>query len=124
MAARGRSGRGGGVRLDPATSRICCFRFVPLLYPPRNIATRPSPSLRCVMRFVSLCVFALLLSASAAFAQFDSATVLGTVRDTSNAVVPAAKVTLTAVETGISIVRTSSDAANYEFSAVKPGKYV
>ena len=76
------------------------------------------------MRLVSLCVFALLLTASAAFAQFDSATVLGTVRDTSNAVVPTAKVTLTAVETGISIVRTSSDDGNYEFSAVKPGKYV
>jgi hypothetical protein len=76
------------------------------------------------MRAVSLCVFALLLTASASFAQFDSATVLGTVRDTSNAVVPAAKVTLTAVETGISIVRTSSDDGNYEFAAVKPGKYV
>ena len=76
------------------------------------------------MRFVSLCVCVLLLTASAAFAQFDSATVLGTVRDTSNAVVPAAKVTLTAVETGISIVRTSSDDGNYEFSAVRPGKYV
>jgi hypothetical protein len=50
------------------------------------------------MRFMSLCVCALLLTAPAAFAQFDSATVLGTVRDTSNAVVPAAKVTLTAVK--------------------------
>ena len=76
------------------------------------------------MRFVSLCICVLLLTASAAFAQFDSATVLGTVRDTSNAVVPAAKVTLTGVETGISIVRTSSGDGNYEFSAVKPGKYV
>jgi hypothetical protein len=69
-------------------------------------------------------VCALLLNVSAAFAQFDSATVLGTVRDTSNSVVPAAKVTLTGVETGISIVRTSSGDGNYEFSAVKPGKYV
>ena len=76
------------------------------------------------MRFMSLCVCALLLTAPAAFAQFDSATVLGTVRDASNAVVPGAKVTLTSVETGISIVRTSSGDGNYEFSAVKPGKYV
>ena len=33
---------------------------------------------RCVMRIVSLCVCAVLLNAPAAFAQFDSATVLGT----------------------------------------------
>ena len=38
--------------------------------------------------------------------------------------VPTAKVTLTSVETGIEIVRTSSGDGNYEFSAVKPGKYV
>src|SRR5206468_6756928 len=81
-------------------------------------------SSRYAMRFVSLCVCALLLTTSAAFAQFDSATVLGTVRDASNAVVPAAKVTLTSVDTGIAIVRTSSGDGNYEFSAVKPGKYV
>ena len=32
--------------------------------------------------------------------------------------------TLTSVETGISIVRTSSGDGNYEFAAVKPGLYV
>ena len=76
------------------------------------------------MRVLSFCVCALLLTAPGAFAQFDSATVVGTVRDASNAVVPAAKVTLTGVETGIAIIRTSSGDGNYEFSAVKPGRYV
>jgi hypothetical protein len=66
----------------------------------------------------------LLLSASAAFAQFDSATVVGTVRDTSNAVVPDSKVTLTSVETGISIVRMSAENGSFEFPAVKPGIYI
>ncbi|MEP6916353.1 MAG: carboxypeptidase-like regulatory domain-containing protein, partial [Acidobacteriota bacterium] len=72
--------------------------------------------------FRGLCL--LLLTASAALAQFDSATVLGTVRDASGAVVPAAKVTLTGVETGISVVRTSGADGNYEFPAVKPGTFV
>jgi hypothetical protein len=65
-----------------------------------------------------------VLHAATASAQFDTATVVGTVRDASDAVVPAAKVTLTGVETGISIVKTSSNDGNYEFSAVKPGVYI
>ena len=64
------------------------------------------------------------LTASAAFAQFDTAAVVGTVRDGSGAVVPSAKVTLTAVDTGIAIVRASGADGNYEFAAVKPGRYV
>jgi hypothetical protein len=66
----------------------------------------------------------LLLTSPAARAPFDSGTVVGTVRDASGAVMPAAKVTLTGVATGISISRTSADDGNYEFSAVKPGTYV
>src|SRR4029450_12633306 len=66
----------------------------------------------------------MLCAASAAFAQFDPAAVVGTVRDGSGAVVPSAKVTLTAVDTGISIVRASGADGNYELAAVKPGRYV
>src|SRR5262245_15665794 len=76
------------------------------------------------MRQVFLCVCALALTASTALAQFDTAAVVGTVRDASGAVVPAAQVTLTATETGISVVRTSNSEGNYEFAAVKPGRYV
>jgi hypothetical protein len=76
------------------------------------------------MRLLSVCLALFLLSASAAFAQFDSGTVVGTVRDTSGAVVPGAKVTLTSVATGISVSKTSTDDGNYEFPAVKPGMYV
>jgi hypothetical protein len=72
------------------------------------------------MRFASVCLCALLLMPAAALAQFDTATVVGTVRDASGAIVPQAKVTLTAVETGISAVRTSTNDGNYEFPAVKP----
>src|SRR5262245_47896128 len=76
------------------------------------------------MRQVFLCLCALAVTASPALAQFDTAAVVGTVRDASAAVVPAAKVTLTATETGISVVRTSTSDGNYEFAAVKPGRYV
>jgi len=76
------------------------------------------------MRVGLLCVFTLLLTASAALAQFDTATVVGTVRDASNAVVPTAKVTLTGAETGISVVKTSSENGGFEFAAVRPGVYV
>ena len=75
------------------------------------------------MRFLVLCV-GVLLSAASASAQFDTATVVGTVRDTSDSVIPGARVTLTAVETGISTVRMSAADGNYEFPAVKPGTYV
>src|SRR6185503_10146050 len=76
------------------------------------------------MRFLVLCVGVLLLSAANASAQFDTATVVGTVRDASESVIPGARVTLTAVETGISTVRTSAADGNYEFPAVKPGTYM
>ena len=76
------------------------------------------------MRFALSCTLLVILSAAPALAQFDSATVVGTVRDASGAVVPTAKVTLTGVETGISVVRTSGENGSFEFPAVKPGVYV
>jgi hypothetical protein len=76
------------------------------------------------MRALVLGVCVWLATTAAASAQFDTATVLGTVRDSSEAVVPAAKVTLTAVETGISTVKVSGADGNYEFAAVRPGRYL
>ena len=76
------------------------------------------------MKSLVLCVGVLLLTAVSASAQFDTATVVGTVRDASESVIPGAKVTLTAIETGISTVRMSGADGNYEFPAVRPGTYV
>jgi hypothetical protein len=75
---------------------------------------------RCAVLFVFLFLGSVLTAA----AQFDAATVLGTVRDASGAVVPGAKVTLTSAGTGISVVKTSAEDGNYEFPAVRPGTYV
>jgi hypothetical protein len=80
--------------------------------------------MRNVRASALLFVFLFLASAVPALAQFDTATVLGTVRDTSVAVVPGAKVTLTNAATGISSVKMSGDDGNYEFAAVRPGGYV
>jgi hypothetical protein len=77
-----------------------------------------------VMRAVWLCVCVVLWTASSAFAQFDTAAVVGTVRDASGATVPGATVTLTGTETGISVVRTTADNGSFEFASVKPGIYV
>jgi hypothetical protein len=71
-----------------------------------------------------LCLTALILGATPAIAQFDTGTVVGTVRDASGAAVPAAKVTLTNVQTGISTVKIAGDDGNYEITSVKPGQYV
>ena len=59
-----------------------------------------------------------------AYAQFDTASVVGTVRDTQSAVVPGATITLTNGAIGLSLARTSNDSGNYEFVTVKAGTYV
>src|SRR5437867_2877529 len=56
-------------------------------------------------------------------AQFETATVLGTVRDTTGAVLPGASVTLTNTATGIAAATHSDENGNYQFLNVKIGTY-
>jgi hypothetical protein len=63
-------------------------------------------------------------TAAPVFAQFETATVVGTVRDSSGAVVPEAKVTLTNTQTGVSAERQSDVNGNFEFFTVRIGSYV
>jgi len=70
---------------------------------------------RTVGLFVCVC--------AAMWAQFDTATVLGTLKDRSGAVVPGAKVTLTNLETGISNAVESDESGNYQFLQVRVGRY-
>src|SRR5215470_16870896 len=77
------------------------------------------------MKFrLMILAFLWLLTASAAWAQFETASVVGTIRDSSGAVVPGATVTLTGIETGVSASRTTNDSGLYEFVTVKAGLYV
>jgi len=74
--------------------------------------------------FACLCVLAMLLSATSSLhAQFDSASILGTVRDSSGAAVPNASVTLFNIAKGISTERQTGSTGDYEFPNVTPGDY-
>jgi hypothetical protein len=64
----------------------------------------------------------LLLSLPAA-AQESSADILGTVTDSSGAIVPGAKVTLTSVGTQVKQTTVVNQAGDYLFTLVKPGTY-
>src|ERR1051326_7886704 len=66
----------------------------------------------------------LLLAAVNARAQFDTGSIVGTVRDMSGAVVPGATVTLTNAATGLSVTKTTDAGGNYEFFTVRPGIYL
>ncbi|HEY3738276.1 MAG TPA: TonB-dependent receptor [Bryobacteraceae bacterium] len=64
-----------------------------------------------------------ILMGISAFAQFDTAEVVGTVRDASGSVVPKATLTLLNEETGISVKTTANDNGNFTISNVKVGRY-
>ena len=74
------------------------------------------------MRFLHL-IFLVFASVSLAFAQVDAGAISGTVRDTSGAAVPGAKVTLTSSDTGQTITTVSGSAGEYTFTPVKIGLY-
>lgn len=71
-----------------------------------------------------LCLLAITLLPSAAAAQFETATVVGTTRDRSGSVVSTASVTLTNLETGVSAATLTDAAGNYEFRNVRIGRYL
>src|SRR5438874_3364603 len=71
-------------------------------------------------RFAVLFAFLFLPIASG---QFDAGTVLGTVRDATGGVLQGAKITLTNVDTNISANTVTDSNGNYEFPAVRVGRY-
>ena len=75
-------------------------------------------------RFAVLTLVLSIAMPGFAHAQFETATVLGTVRDASNAVVPEATVTLTNTATSVSSTKTTNAEGNYEFFTVSAGLYL
>jgi hypothetical protein len=71
-------------------------------------------------RFLGVGLF--LVSATVAFAQ-DTATLTGTIRDNTNAVIPNASVTLKNTATGIVRQLKTNSAGEYVVAAVPPGQY-
>jgi hypothetical protein len=78
---------------------------------------------RSILRYLLLCFMFTLVTSQQTQAQFDTATVLGSVRDASGAVVPNAAVKLKNIETGIEAATTSDSDGNYQFLNVKIGTY-
>jgi hypothetical protein len=72
------------------------------------------------LRFLSI---ALLVCASTAWAQFDAASILGTVRDPRGSVIANATVTVRNVDTGITAKATTDPSGNYLFPSVRIGTY-
>src|SRR2546422_2753531 len=75
-----------------------------------------------VLRVV-LAAAAICLGASFVMAQVDTGSIIGTVRDTSGAVVSGAKVTLTNEGTGAALSTTTTPDGVYKFSPVRIGSY-
>ncbi len=71
-----------------------------------------------------LALIALLALAAPVSAQFETASIVGTVKDATGAVVPGAKVTLTNTATGVTAERVSDANGNYEFFTVRIGSYL
>src|SRR5438067_4396340 len=83
----------------------------------RNIIGRASVP----MRWISL--VAVLMATFAAHAQFESASVLGYIKDQSGAAVVNANVTLTNTATGIAQTKQTDAEGKYEFPSVQIGNY-
>ncbi len=85
-------------------------------------ASLQSPSTRLCRALLAVIVAALLLPVTAS-AQFDTSTVLGTVKDSSGAVVPGVTVTLKNMATGITATAVTDADGNYQFLNVRVGPY-
>src|SRR5262245_48592092 len=72
-------------------------------------------------RLIGVCLTLFFVSEIALSAQFDTAVVLGTVRDGSGAVVPGATLTLKSIDTGITAETQSDENGNYQFFNVRVG---
>ncbi|MBM3739410.1 MAG: TonB-dependent receptor [Acidobacteria bacterium] len=64
-----------------------------------------------------------LAAAATLSAQFETATVLGTVRDAAQASVEGAKVTLASSGTGVRVERETDSTGTFQFVNVRPGQY-
>ena len=71
----------------------------------------------------ALSVLLLLTATRLGFGQAITGDILGTVQDSTGAMVPGAKITLSAVDTGIKWEATSDSGGNYLFAQLKPGHY-
>ena len=87
----------------------------------RSKSSRGTCAIDCTR--VLYLLLSLLLLAIPALAQFDSGTVLGTIRDQSNAVVANVTVTLENVSTGVTSTAVTNTEGDFTFVNVRLGRY-
>ena len=86
--------------------------------------TRGAYNFAAMRTYLRLLFAALLcLLPAGATAQFENGSIVGTVRDSSGAVVPEATVTVTNTATGIVSTRTSNETGDFEVPALRVGQY-
>src|SRR6185369_12126165 len=73
--------------------------------------------------YLPLLLLAILCGTGSLFAQFDTATLLGTLHDSSGARVPNVLITLRHTETGISSSVRTDEKGDYQFTNVRIGSY-
>ena len=78
---------------------------------------------RGITRLIPFICLLFISAANTALAQFDSATVLGTVRDSNGAALPGVTVTLKNIDTGLSVTGQSDGDGNFQFTNVRIGNY-
>jgi hypothetical protein len=95
---------------------------MPVISPPRvpAQATRAGASLPARLLIILALATGLSL---AAFAQKDAATIVGSVRDQSGAMLPGAQITATDVDRGTSFVTSAGSDGNYVAGPLKIGRY-
>ena len=76
------------------------------------------------LRTICLVCALLLVTAGFGYSQAVNATLLGTVTDSSGAVVPNAKITVSEVNTGVNRSGQSNESGNYTFPDMAPGQYM
>ena len=74
-------------------------------------------------RYFSICAILLFVCFGAIPAMAQNASLVGTVRDAQQALIPGAMVTLKNVDTGIELTAMTNEMGNYEFPTVRPGNY-
>jgi hypothetical protein len=77
-----------------------------------------------MLRILTLLLLVFVCAASTAFAQFETAALVGTVTDGSGGVVADALITATNVDTGVTITRRTDANGHYEFVTLRIGNYL
>src|SRR5262245_31534548 len=84
---------------------------------------RPSRIFTTLFQLIFTLVFVVIAGVSNTYAQFETATVLGTVRDQNRAVLRGATVTLKNIATGITATTLTDENGDFLFTSVKIGNY-